>query len=350
MVRRWREAHHRLIEAVRLVTNPGCGNKSPQRNSGSPSRAAPFSTRLIGTALLPVLTVTFSLVGPPALAQSVPRISHRVVGLHETYVVQKGDTCRSLSSRHGIPAAVLAHDNGLAPNACLKPGQTLRIDDRHIVPAELDDGILINVPQLMVFFFKDGAFKAAYPAALGKPTWQTPHGPFEVIELRRHPVWRVPRSIQREMAMQGKVVKTVVRPGPNNPLGDYFIALSLTNVGVHATNAPLTIYGFRTHGCIRLNPEDARELFDQVEEGQAGEIIYEPVLLARLDDGRVFLEVHADVYGLAFRGTEFIRSLAASNGLSDRINWDAVSEVLRAGDGIARDVTRRDGVGGTTQK
>ncbi len=91
----------------------------------------------------------------------------------------------------------------------------------------------------MVFFFKDGAFKAAYPAALGKPTWQTPHGPFEVIELRRHPVWRVPRSIQRGMAMQGKVVKTVVRPGPNNPLGDYFIALSLGNLGVHATNKPL---------------------------------------------------------------------------------------------------------------
>jgi len=270
--------------------------------------------------------------------------------LHEAYVVQKSDTLRSLSSRHGIPVAVLARDNGLAATAHLKVGQTLRIDDRHIVPAELDDGILINVPQLMVFFFKNGTFKAAYPAALGKPTWQTPHGPFEVVELRRHPVWRVPRSIQREMAMQGKVVKTVVRPGPNNPLGDYFIALSLPNLGVHATNAPLTIYGFRTHGCIRLHPDDARELFDQVEPGQAGEIIYEPALLARLDDGRVFLEVHADIYGLAFRDTEFIRSLADSNGLSDLINWDAVSDVVRAAEGIARDVTRRGAVSGTTGK
>jgi hypothetical protein len=83
------------------------------------------------------------------------------------YVVQKSNTLRSLSSCHGIPVALLARDNGLAA------------------------------------------------AALGKPGWQTPHGPFEVVELRRHPVWRAPRSIQREMAMQGKVVKTVVRPGPN---------------------------------------------------------------------------------------------------------------------------------------
>jgi L,D-transpeptidase ErfK/SrfK len=166
----------------------------------------------------------------PALAQSVPLLSRRVVGLHEAYVVQKADTLRSLSSRHGIPADVLARDNGLDPSARLRARQVLRIDDRHIVPAGLDDGILVNIPQLMVFFFRHGAFVAAYPAALGKPDWPTPEGPFEVLELRRHPVWRVPRSIQREMAMQGKVVKTVVAPGPHNPLGDYFIALSLGTV------------------------------------------------------------------------------------------------------------------------
>ena len=295
---------------------------------------------------LAAIALATVIAGSPARAQSVPPISHLVVGLHEAYVVQKGDTLRSLSSRHGIPVALLANDNRLSQSTPLIVGRTLRIDDRHIVPAEIDNGILINVPQLMLFFFRNGTFKAAYPAALGKPAWQTPRGPFEVLELRRHPVWRVPASIQREMAMEGKVVKTVVMPGPKNPLGDYFIALSLGNLGVHATNAPLTIYGFRTHGCIRLHPDDARELFDQVEPGQEGEVIYEPVLLARLDDGRVFLEVHPDTYAIAFRDTTFIRSMADSNGLSNLINWNAVSDVVRASDGIAREVTRRyEGIG-----
>src|SRR5690242_9152020 len=94
-------------------------------------------------------------------AQSAPRISHRVVGLHEAYVVQKGDTLQSLSARHGIPARILARDNGLKPGTRLKAGTTLRIDDRHIVPADLDDGIVINIPQLMLFFFQRGEFKAA---------------------------------------------------------------------------------------------------------------------------------------------------------------------------------------------
>jgi L,D-transpeptidase ErfK/SrfK len=299
-----------------------------------------------GVSVGAALVAGFVLVGGIARAQSVPRISRRVEGLHESYVVQKGDTLQSLSSRHGIPPAVLGRDNGLKERAVLKVGQTIRIDDRHIVPAELDDGILINVPQLMLFFFKKGVFKAAYPAALGKPTWPTPIGPFQVLELRKHPVWRVPESIQREMAMTGHVVKTVVPPGPDNPLGDYFIALSLGNLGVHATNAPLTIYGFRTHGCIRLHPEDARELFDQLEPGQPGEVIYQPMLLARLDDGRIFLEVHPDIYGRVFRGTEFIHSLAEANRLSDSIDWDAAARVMRASDGIARDVTRRTGASG----
>jgi lipoprotein-anchoring transpeptidase ErfK/SrfK len=39
---------------------------------------------------------------------------------------------------------------------------------------------------------------------------------------------------------------------------DGFIALSFGDLGVHATNAPLTIYGFRTHGCISLHSDDAR--------------------------------------------------------------------------------------------
>jgi L,D-transpeptidase ErfK/SrfK len=297
------------------------------------------SLRGAGGVFAAVITIIVAVA--PAGAQSVPRISHRVVGLHEAYVVQKGDTIPGLSSRHGIPAAVLARENGLSRAARLKPGQKLRIDDRHVVPADLDDGILINVPQLMLFFLKHGQLKAAYPAALGKPTWPTPRGPFEVLELREHPVWRVPSSIQHEMAMEGKVVKTVVPPGPDNPLGDFFIALSLGNLGVHSTNAPLTIYGFRTHGCIRLHPDDARELFDEAEPGQPGQIIYQPVLLARLDDGRIFLEVHRDVYRLVFRGAQFVHDLAETNAI-DAIDWDKVRDVMRSADGIARDVTRHD--------
>jgi LysM repeat protein len=146
---------------------------------GMANAAAP-SLHLITAFLASIaITVAFLLVGPAALAQSVPRISHRLVGLHEAYVVQKGDTLRSLSSRHGIPVAVLARDNRLAPDAHLKVGQTLRIDDRHIVPAEIDDRILINVPQL---WCSSSGMAPSRP--LTRPRWASRPGKLRTAPLR----------------------------------------------------------------------------------------------------------------------------------------------------------------------
>jgi len=45
-----------------------------------------------------------------------------------------------------------------------------------------------------------------------------------------------------------------------------------------------------------MHPEDAGALFRQVKVNEPGEIIYEPMLLAKLQDGRIFLEAHRDPY------------------------------------------------------
>jgi hypothetical protein len=44
-----------------------------------------------------------------------------------------------------------------------------------------------------------------------------------------------------------------------------------------------------------MHPDDIARLFDRVTVGRPGRILYEPVLLAALDDA-VCLEVHRDVY------------------------------------------------------
>ena len=50
-------------------------------------------------------------------------------------------------------------------------------------------------------------------------------------------------------------------PGPDNPLGKHWLGLSIHGYGIHGTIAPSSIYQFRTHGCIRLHPDDIAELF-----------------------------------------------------------------------------------------
>ena len=170
------------------------------------------------------------------------------------YTVQAGDTLTKISARFGISSAVLARENGLKPNAALTPEQTLQIDNRHIVPDAQGLDLLINLPQRMLYFYQDGLLNLTYPVALGKPTWPTPTGEFTVKNKIANKTWIVPISIQEEMRREGKAVKTHVPPGPNNPLGKYWLGLSLSGIGIHGTTAPTSIYLFQSPGCIRLHP------------------------------------------------------------------------------------------------
>jgi L,D-transpeptidase ErfK/SrfK len=266
-------------------------------------------------------------------------LSHKLSGSRFQYIVHKGDSFASIGSRYGVDAAVLAFDNGLESRSRLARESTLWVDDRHIVPADIQDGILINLPQRMLFLLAGGNPAAAYPVAVGKPTWRTPRGDFTVVEMRKDPVWRVPKSIQAEMAAQGKRVRTRVPPGPRNPLGKYWIGLSLSAIGIHGTIVPRSIYHFRTHGCIRLNADDVATLFGMVDIGTPGAVVYHPVMLAQLDDGRIFVEANPDAYDLEGDPLQELRALADSSKLGNMIDWQRVKEALEYEDGLAREVT-----------
>ena len=259
--------------------------------------------------------------------------------------MQAGDTLTKISARFGISSAVLARENGLKPNAALTPEQTLQIDNRHIVPDAQGLDLLINLPQRMLYFYQDGLLNLTYPVALGKPTWPTPTGEFTVKNKIANKTWIVPISIQEEMRREGKAVKTHVPPGPNNPLGKYWLGLSLSGIGIHGTTAPASIYRFQSHGCIRLHPDDIEVLFNQIEPEATGNIIYAPLLLAE-SEGRIFVEAHQNIYKnqRAYRkldaSLKALEQMANDAMLSERIDWERAKHVLEQRDGIARDVTR----------
>jgi L,D-transpeptidase ErfK/SrfK len=274
-----------------------------------------------------------------AFAQGLPPLAHGVVGGTFEYTVQKGDTFESIGSRKGVETAVLAKLNGLKPTSSLKAGQVIRGDNAHVVPADLDDGILVNLPQRKLFLIRNAELVSAYPVAPGKPAFKTPTGGFQVLQMRENPTWYVPASIQQEWARAGKVLKKAVPPGPGNPLGGYWIGMSFPSYGIHGTNAPLSIYDFQSRGCVRMLPDDAGDLFRRVKVGDSGEIIYEPALLARLPDGRIFLEVHSDVYKKQTTSAiETTRALADSSKLTEAIDWSQVTGVAKVQDGIAHQV------------
>lgn len=278
------------------------------------------------------------LIATP-LPEGTPLPLYRAIEEREvTYTVRSGDNLHLIAGRHGVGWRVVAEQNGLPPPYKLRAGQTLTIRSRWIVPTPTE-GILINLPEARLYLFREGTLHRIYGLGMGMPTWKTPEGDFIIRSKAYKPTWHVPPSIQREMADQGKEVKTIVPPGPDNPLGEHWLQLSQPGYGIHGTIAPASIGQFRSHGCIRVHPDDMAELYDLVEKGTPVAIRYAPIKLARTEDGRIFLEVHRDIYKQAPWSMETLRRAAAAHGLMERIDWKKAEAVLHEKSGQAEEVT-----------
>lgn len=264
-----------------------------------------------------------------------------LVGGISRHVVQRGESLRSIGARYGVDAATIAEANTLERSARLLAGQALTIDNHHIVPSAVFEGVIVvNVPQRMLFF-RHGTELFDAPVAVGSRGWQTPLAPFTIRIKETDPTWDVPASIAAEARARGQRLPARVPPGTTNPLGHHWLGLSIGSVGIHGTNVPASIYGAVTHGCIRVHPDDIAVLFDLVAVGTPGATLYEPVLLAEAD-GEVYLEVHPDVYRRMSQPPAFVaRSIAVARGISERIDWSIADRVARRQSGIAQAVTSR---------
>jgi L,D-transpeptidase ErfK/SrfK len=269
------------------------------------------------------------------IVAGVPAPASRLTGSIRTYQVAPGDTLVSIGARAGVEPRTLARDNNMRPDRRLRPGEELVLDNRHIAPDGYTDGLVLNVPQRMLFVFSQGEVTHAFPIAVGRATWRTSLGAFAVSTKEVDPVWDVPESIQREMAAAGRRVLTRVGPGPDNPLGRHWLGLTLPGVGIHGTNQPASIFRFTTHGCVRMHPDDIAAVFDLVEVGTPVQFIYEPVL-ATVADGSVLVEVHPDIYrriaSLSQAAASRLRELGVDHLVADHVLARVAAE--RAGRAI----------------
>lgn len=263
-----------------------------------------------------------------------------LTGQLHTVTVVRGDTLRSLGSRFGVDSATIARDNGRPVDAPLRVGETLSIDNRHIAPpVPAGVTLIVNVPQRMLFATTSSGL-SAYPVAVGRRDWKTPLGEFSIAAKEVNPTWDVPDSIREEARRAGRWLPLKVPPGPGNPLGAYWLGLSVGGVGIHGTNAPTSIYQVTTHGCVRLHPDDIAALFGQVSVGARGVLLYQPVLVAIHGEG-VFVEAHRDIYR---RGPadalRFVKERAYELGVFERVDWERAAAVIDERAGIARPVSR----------
>jgi L,D-transpeptidase ErfK/SrfK len=264
-------------------------------------------------------------------------IYHEVYTNQEEYQLKKGENLTSLAQRRALRLQVLTRQ---VNSKKLRPGSLVNLSYSFILPHELNDGLVVNLAELTVYYFQNGVFISRYPLAAGRRDWETPTGTYKILSKEKNPVWHVPNSIQWEMYDKGQEVITQVPPGPKNPLGGYFILTSAEGVGFHATTSPWSVGRYASHGCFRMLPDQVAELFKLIDVGTKVKIIYKPIKLAVTLDNRIFLEVHSDYYGRVPDYLQAVQSLAKNQQLDDRIDWQRVKQAIKARDGIAVEVTK----------
>ncbi len=253
---------------------------------------------------------------------------------------EKAESLNFLALENGLRPWVLARQTRLKVDSLLKPGTIVKMDTSHIVPTELSDGLVVNLPEMLVYQFHLGVYQRRYAIAVGKPTWPTPTGFFKIVDKQENPTWTVPDSIQDEMEDRGWKVLDKVPPGPKNPLGKYWIGTSGENLGFHATNRPWSVGHPVSHGCMRMLPSQIAQLYPQISVGAAVRIIYQPVKMAQTRQGRIYLEAHPDIYDEKIDYLDYVKKLADSYQLDSRIDWQKVDHVLKIKEGLAKDVTK----------
>lgn len=114
-------------------------------------------------------------------------------------------------------------------------------------------------------FDPSGALIAFFPATVGSEEKPTPSGSFKVISVDANPTYRYDPRYKFE-GVKSKRPFTI-RPGPNNPVGSYWIGLSAEGYGLHGTPNPSKVSKAASHGCVRLTNWDAALLGSNVKKG-----------------------------------------------------------------------------------
>lgn len=259
-----------------------------------------------------------------------------VIGFMQSHRIEQGETLLDIARKYGLGYNEISLKHPELDPWVPEEGLKIDIPTTWILPPTRHGEIVINLPEMRLYrFYRDIDMVRTYPVGIGRDGFETPPGDARVQKRVEDPSWTVPPSAREGFS------RVVVPPGPDNPLGGYWIGLSRDSLGIHGTNFPWGVGRKVSRGCIRLYPEHIQQFFYDVEAGAKVEIIYEPVKLG-LRGGDIFLEVHPDVYGKIADMHSHVWDLLQASGLAPWVDLSEAGRVLEEKKGVPAVVTNSD--------
>ena len=123
--------------------------------------------------------------------------------------------------------------------------------------------IIVKTSERRLYYMLDDGRAIRYPVGVGRAgkTWS---GTAIIAGKYLKPGWSPPAEIKHDKPSLPDVI-----PGgsPRNPMGAAALTLSQGEYAIHGTNAPGSIGGFVSYGCIRMFNQDIMDLYERVSFG-----------------------------------------------------------------------------------
>jgi L,D-transpeptidase ErfK/SrfK len=254
--------------------------------------------------------------------------------LYGTYVVQEGEALHDIAIHQKLGFLELKTANPDVDHWVPEPGSTIILPNVHMLPKQVENGILVNLAVMRMFRFEGGRVTATFPIGVGRDGRETPRGMTTVVRKKSQPTWYPTDNTRREKPYLPKVVP----PGPENPLGTHALYLGWPTYLLHGTDNDYGIGRRVSAGCLRMYNDDVEALFGAVPVGTTVEVLEQRVM-AEVYNGRLYVEAHPTAAGWdalelgeprpeGRLEDEHVKLITAAAPPGMFIDWDAVSRVV----------------------
>lgn len=123
--------------------------------------------------------------------------------------------------------------------------------------------IVVKTGERRLYLILDSGRAMRYPVGVGRAGKQWA-GTTRIDGKYTNPAWSPPREVKRDKPNMPDVI-----PGgsPRNPMGVAAMTLAGGEYAIHGTNAPGSVGGFVSYGCIRMLNADITDLYQRVSVG-----------------------------------------------------------------------------------
>jgi lipoprotein-anchoring transpeptidase ErfK/SrfK len=123
--------------------------------------------------------------------------------------------------------------------------------------------IIVRMSERRLYYVLGDGRAVRYPVGVGRSGKQWA-GTRYIDGKHLRPDWSPPADVKRD---NPRLPNVIAGGSPRNPMGEAALTLSGGTYAIHGTNAPGSIGGFVSYGCIRMFNRDVLDLYQRASVG-----------------------------------------------------------------------------------